>query len=164
MKIYLYKKTPDNNTIYYIKKSYEKAYGKACDVTYKKTGRPYIDDDIFVGVTHTDELIIIAFNESNFGIDAEKEDRVINKKTKLIDKYFTKDEKEYISNNADSFLEMWVKKEAFVKTFEKGIADMKKSSVLNAGGKFKKIKYAGYIIYVYFEKEAKITSHTIDEN
>ena len=71
-----------------------------------------------IGVTHTDELIFIAFDRDNFGIDAEKDTRTVKRSAEITKKYMTQSERAYIDKAADrnaAFLETWVKKEAYVK-------------------------------------------------
>ncbi len=80
-------------------------------------GKPYlVGESICFNVSHSDNMVVVAVSDQNIGVDLEKT-RNIN--PKLIDRYFTKCEKEYISVDLPDwqtrFFEVWTKKEAFLK-------------------------------------------------
>ena len=49
------------------------------------------------------------------------------------------------------FLEIWVKKEAYVKFLGTGIKDMKNCDTFSVKGSFEKADYGNNIIYIYKE-------------
>lgn len=80
-------------------------------------GKPYlVGESICFNVSHSENMVAVAVSDRNIGVDLEKT-RNIN--PKLIDRYFTKCEKEYISVDLPDwqtrFFEVWTKKEAFLK-------------------------------------------------
>ena len=122
-------------------------------------GKPYIPDSgIFVGVTHTDKLVIIAIDSENLGIDCEDASRKVTSKERIADKYYSLKETTYVFENGISdeesdlrFLEIWVKKEAYVKFLGTGIKDMKNCDTFSLKGSFEKADYGNNIIYIYKE-------------
>ncbi len=122
-------------------------------------GKPYIpDSSIFVGVTHTDKLVIIAIDSENFGIDCEDASRKVKSKERIADKYYSLKETTYVFENGINaeesnlrFLEIWVKKEAYVKFLGTGIKDMKSCDTFSVKGSFEKADYGNNIIYIYKE-------------
>lgn len=115
------------------------------DVEISRTeyGKPIISSDIHIGVTHTNGLLFIAVWDKNFGIDAEHSKREVKNKDAIIRKYYTEHEKN------ENFIDVWVKKEAYLKFLGTGLKDLKKADTTNL--KFQKIAYKDYIIYVYAE-------------
>ena len=131
----------------------------SCNIEVKRTslGKPYIPGNaIYVGVTHTEKLLIIAVGDTEFGIDCEKISRAINNPKRIIKKYFSTEEEKYVidgrQQNNERFLEIWVKKEAYLKFLGTGFADIKKADTFKLPGVFEKIEKENYIIYVYNEK------------
>jgi 4'-phosphopantetheinyl transferase len=131
----------------------------AFKVTRNENGKPFIDTSgYYVGVSHTDELVIIAIDTENFGIDCEDFSRKVKSKERISDKYFSDKERAYIFENGISaevsdlrFLEIWVKKEAYVKFLGTGIKDMKSCDTFSLNGSFEKVGYGNNIIYIYKE-------------
>lgn len=113
-----------------------------------------------IGVTHTDELIFIAFDRDNFGIDAEKATRTVKRSAEITKKYMTQSERAHIDKAADrnaAFLETWVKKEAYVKYTGAGLRGISRADTDSTGLCFSRIQYKDYIIYVCAEKSAENT-------
>lgn len=122
-------------------------------------GKPYIDGkSIFIGVTHTDDTLLVAVSrKQNFGIDAEASERHIERPRKLAEKYFSQSEFDYISKNNysdKSFLEIWTKKEAYVKYLGTGFSDISKIDTFTLDGYFTRAEYNNLIINIY-TKEAQ---------
>ncbi len=119
-------------------------------------GKPYIENmPIYVGVTHTDDTVIIALDDENFGIDCEYEGRAQKNAEKIAERYFTENERQKIFNSADRakmFLDIWVKKEAYVKFTGHGLSGMKTCDVTTLSS-FERIENdRNLIIYIYKEK------------
>ena len=75
---------------------------------------------------------------------------------RISDKYFSDKERAYIFENGISaevsdlrFLEIWVKKEAYVKFLGTGVKDMKNCDTFSVEGSFEKVNYGNNIIYIY---------------
>ena len=147
MDIFYYKK--EKETDYYIKKSLE-SLGKDTRIT-RKMGKPYAKDS-FVGVTHTDDCILIAVEDFNFGIDCENKSRVVENRKKIANRYFSENEREYIMEDNSRFLEIWVKKEAYVKYTGEGLGGMSKVDVLKVDGYFTKVELKDNLIYIYSDR------------
>lgn len=117
-------------------------------------GKPYIDYPLHLGVTHTDETVLVGIDENNFGIDCEKCDRIVERSSAIMKKFFTDAERKYVSESEDAgaaFLDVWVKKEAYVKFTGEGISGMSGCDVTNLSG-FEKISNdKNLIIYIYRE-------------
>ena len=120
------------------------------EIKRTKLGKPYIDASLCIGVTHTDDVVIIAVDEKQFGIDAEKVGRKMERREKIAERFFT--EKELAEAIDDEgFLDIWVKKEAYVKFTGMGLSGMKDCNVTALSG-FEKIENdRDLIIYIYKE-------------
>ena len=159
MKIYYYKKEKNHkskDTDEYIKKS---VYDYTCNDTIKvmrtKQNKPYVDD-VFISVTHTDYFLIICVSDFEIGIDAERKDRYVKNKKRIIRKYFSKNEAEYVVDSDEKFIEMWVKKEAYLKFLGIGLKGIKKADTFSLNGKFVKIDHKDLIIYLYTEENSSL--------
>lgn len=117
-------------------------------------GKPYLSNEIFVGVTHTDNMVIIGIDCENFGIDCECASRTVKKSDNIAKKLFCDNEIKYIKNSDDerrAFLEIWVKKEAYSKFTGEGVSSFKTFDVTTLSG-FEHIKNdKNLIIYIYRE-------------
>lgn len=99
---------------------FSKYYGIDLDhAHYRKTdnGKPYFTDCRYhYNVSHCAGLIAGAISDSPVGIDVEKISKI---RPRLVDRYFSAQEKECIYNNPSSanslFSLIWTRREAFVK-------------------------------------------------
>lgn len=118
-------------------------------------GKPYVDYPLFIGVTHTDCTVIIAVGKENFGIDCEELGRQIKKRDAVASKYFCGGETVLFEKAADKdecFLDIWVKKEAYVKFTGEGVGGMSGVDTSLLSG-FERIENdRNLIIYIYKEK------------
>ncbi|MBQ6265329.1 MAG: 4'-phosphopantetheinyl transferase superfamily protein [Clostridia bacterium] len=93
-------------------------------IVYDDLGKPFVEDleNTFFSISHTYDMIAIAFSNSKVGIDIEKE---TENSVDIAKYFFTEKEKEYISvscvNPQKAFLEIWTKKEAFIKYLGLGL-------------------------------------------
>ncbi len=119
-------------------------------------GKPYIDYPLYIGVTHTDDIVIVGIDNKAFGIDAEKSGRKMSRRDAITKKFFTANECALIEGAEDTdkaFLDTWVKKEAYVKFTGEGLSGMKESDVTALSG-FEKIENdRDLILYIYKEKQ-----------
>ena len=118
-------------------------------------GKPYIDYPLNIGVTHTDDIVIIGIDEDAFAIDAEKKSRKMPRRDSVAKRFFTASECALIEHAGDkdeAFLDIWVKKEAYVKFTGIGLSGMKDCDVTALSG-FEKVENdRDLIIYIYKEK------------
>ena len=118
-------------------------------------GKPYLENNcLYIGVTHTDNIVIVGISSENFGIDCEAKDRMSKNPEGVMKRFFAENEREYIlkSHNKDkAFIETWVKKEAYVKYTGEGISGLSRCDTTAMSG-FEKIENnKNLIIYIYKE-------------
>lgn len=119
-----------------------------------KNGKPYFAQypKLHFNVSHSENGIAIAFSSNPIGIDIEKI-REINLKT--AERFFTKKETDYIYgaplNSHRRFLEIWTKKEAFIK--QKGLT-LKDIKLAETNGIYT-FEKDGFIISVCSEDKEK---------
>ena len=122
-------------------------------------GKPHIigDENVFVSVTHAENLLLVAVSEKEIGIDAERCDRHVRNFRSLSERYFTREETDFLGDDftKEDFLDMWVKKEALSKLLGGGVPCMKSMSVFDGRISFSKhSEYDGFIVYsVTFNKQ-----------
>ncbi len=118
--------------------------------------KPFLENDfLYVGVTHTDDVIIVAVSRENFGIDCENAGRIMKNPDKIMNRFFTENERQYILSQKDknsAFLHIWVKKEAYVKYTGEGISGLCSCDVTQMCGHFTAVENdKNLIIYIYKE-------------
>lgn len=125
------------------------------EILRTELGKPYIDYPLCVGVTHTDDIVIVGIDKDAFGIDAEKKNRKMPRRDAIMGKFFTQTECALIESAKDkdeAFLDIWVKKEAYVKFTGVGLSGMKDCDVTELCG-FEKVENdRDLTIYIYKEK------------
>ena len=109
---------------------------------FDDNGKPFVKNaEIFISISHSDDLVICAVSDNPIGVDTEK---IRNINLRTVRKFCTEDEKVYIfGKNPDEndfknvsndtlirLFEIWTKKEAYGKMLGKGILyDMKNTDV-----------------------------------
>lgn len=95
-------------------------------VIYKtEYGKPYLKDypDTHYNISHTKSAIVCAVSDEPVGVDIERS-KEINKR--IVKHFFTVIEQDYVLENIcyqdERFIEIWTKKEAYVKWIGQGIA------------------------------------------
>ena len=91
-----------------------------------QNGKPYLNcNDIFLGISHSHDVLLIAFDNKNFGIDCEK---ICEHNVDGISKrFFSLSEQESTNKSDDKLLEfltIWTKKEAYIKCFGKTLTSL----------------------------------------
>jgi len=86
-------------------------------------GKPYFANcNLQYNVSHSNNLVAIAFSKSIIGIDIEK---IQNCDSNIVAKLYSNKEKEYVYkcpvNQAKRFIEVWTRKEAYIKYLGKSI-------------------------------------------
>ncbi len=126
--------------------------GVGVEVWRDEYGKPRVVglENVYVSVTHSENLLLVAVSENEVGIDAEKAARRVKNPAALAKRYFCADEIEFLGDNPsqEDFCDMWVKKEAVSKLIGKGVGCMKYESVFSNRFKITKIQdYDGFIVY-----------------
>lgn len=80
-------------------------------------GKPMLEnnDKFYFNISYTHNIIVLVISEGEIGVDVKK---LIPCNFKIIDRSFTKHEKEYIFSSFpvdEAFTEIWTKKEAYTK-------------------------------------------------
>lgn len=107
-------------------------------------------EKIYVSVTHTDGLALVAVSLFSIGIDAEREEKTVRYPEALARRYFTEEDLRALENESfanGAFLTMWVKKEALSKLIGRGIPCMKEKSVFDPELVFEKLAIPGYTVF-----------------
>lgn len=87
-------------------------------------GKPYLKDypAFHFSVSHTKGFIVCGFSDDRIGVDAEVFGRY---DPRIVKSYFTPNEQKYLYNDAEEvdkgFIEIWTRKEAYLKWLGKGI-------------------------------------------
>lgn len=94
-------------------------------VLYKESGKPYTDKTN-ISISHSGEFVLVGINEKEIGVDIE----VIKPfDSRLIKRYFTENEKNYLKSYSD-FFKVWTVKEAYLKLTGEGIKGLSKLNVV----------------------------------
>ena len=165
MKVFYYNKARNHtkaDTDSLIKSALCEYFGKQVCARVKRTekGKPYLDDcPLHIGVTHTDDTVLIAINDKPFGIDCESKERTVKNASRIADKYFCDNEKSYVFEKSSDeketdmrFLEIWVKKEAYVKFTGEGLSGMSGCDVTSICG-FKLVENKNNLLIYIYEEE-----------
>ena len=128
-----------------------------------ENGKPYLENaktPLFFSVTHTKELLFIAFSDENVGVDAELLDRQVHYENVL--RRFPMEERAFITST-QSFLSYWTVKESAVKWLGGTIAhDLAKLSYANGILSYKQLElpvkittkvFEGHVISICSEKD-----------
>lgn len=117
------------------------------DVLYLKNGKPYTC--VWpVSISHSGNFVLVGISEKEIGVDIE----VIKPfDRRLISRYFTKDEQDFIKTDAD-FFKIWTVKEAYLKLTGEGLKGITKLNVI----KDNKLNIDGFNILSFQEKGCQI--------
>lgn len=106
-------------------------------VSRDEYGKPHIlgTDGVYVSVSHSDGLCLVAVARYEIGIDLEKKDRPVKNPLSLAKRYFCEDEIAFLGDTPTeaAFTDMWVAKEALSKLIGEGVPCMRKQSVFSQG-------------------------------
>lgn len=125
--------------------------GASADVSclmFDVDGRPQLDGrkDIFISLSHSDNMIACAVSKCPVGIDVQAVCKVSDK---LVDRVCTPYEKEYIEQNgAEAFIKIWTAKEAYKKASGVNFAETVKDNIASKG-ELKSGKTDGYYWSVF---------------
>ena len=121
----------------------------SAEIVYKLKERPYIKGtptDMYVSVTTVDEVMVCVFAEKPVGIDGENVARFKDENSNidyltLAERFFTSEEAGYCRDGDPlSFVNIWIRKEAYCKYAGLGLKDFHTFSVANDDKIFAKVK------------------------
>ena len=120
------KKEKSKDMLKHILKKY---YSIESEISYTPQGKPYLaSGEKHFSISHSGEMVIMAFSDSQVGIDIEL---IKNRDYKKISqKYFIEEEQKRISS-LESFLVLWTKKESFLKYTGDGLTKIKDLVILD---------------------------------
>ena len=134
---------------------------KEIKIKTSATKKPFFEnlENIHFNISHSDDTVAVAFCDEEIGVDIEK---IKTANFKIAERFFSKDEQEYVSSHSDkdlAFFEIWTAKEAYFKQSGKGIGtDFSKVSVKNAviSPKITTFERNGFTVSVCCDKKDEI--------
>ncbi|MFQ9997804.1 MAG: 4'-phosphopantetheinyl transferase family protein, partial [Anaerococcus obesiensis] len=103
-----------------------------------KNNKPYVENILGLkfNISHTEDLVLLAFSKIEVGIDVEKINYQFEFKD-ILENCFTKDEIINIDNNIISFYRYWTAKEAYLKCDGIGLVrNLKEIEIISFGNEF----------------------------
>ncbi len=116
------------------------------EISRDKNDKPYFKNhpDFHFNISHSEDLIAVAFSSSPVGVDIEKL-RDVN--LKIAERRFCEEEKAFIKNNQDFFY-VWTRKEAYLKRTGQGLRRSLSSFCVLESNSIKTFKADDYIVSV----------------
>lgn len=83
-------------------------------------GKPYLTDypDLFINVSHSGDFAVCVASDTEVGIDIQK---IRTANFRIAQRYFTKEECDFIGSDNLRFFDLWSRKESYVKATGTGI-------------------------------------------
>ncbi len=113
-------------------------------VVYDEKGRPSVENTenkVHISITTAGKVMLLVIYEKAIGIDGEYLPQLLSPENKidyitLAERFFADDEVEYLRDSAreaeaENFVRIWVRKEAYVKAAGKTLADFPNFSVVD---------------------------------
>lgn len=103
-----------------------------------KNNKPYVENTLGLkfNISHTEDLVLLAFSKIEVGIDVEKINYQFEFKD-ILENCFIKDEIINIDNNIISFYRYWTAKEAYLKCDGIGLVrNLKEIEIISFGNEF----------------------------
>ncbi len=114
------------------------------NIAYDEKGMPTVENApkrLHIAVTCTNTIMMVVLYEKPIGIDGEYLPKITDPASKidfnlLAERFFSYDEAEYIRDTsggteAENFVRVWVRKEAYIKAAGKSLADFPNFSVVD---------------------------------
>ncbi len=116
------------------------------EIVADENGKPYFKNhpDFYFNISHSGDLIAVAFSSSPVGVDIEK---LRDANLKIAERRFTDKEKQFIKNNLDFFY-VWTRKEAYLKRTGKGLRQSLSTFSVLDENTIKTFKADDYIVSV----------------
>ena len=137
-----------------ISKTYSNVINKI-EIKKNNFGKPYLKgiDNINISISHSKNFLIYAFSENNIAIDIEIRRDVKKFMNKVSKKIFHIMENEYIfrdiKKSEERFLEIWTRKESYVKFHNKSILNDLREVNTIGNESIKTFKNQKYIYSIY---------------
>ncbi len=119
---------------------------KKIKVVYDENGIPSIENSqkkLHLSITRAEKVMLVVLCDKPVGIDGEYMPRILSPENKvdymmLAERFFSVEESEFVRESdsgkeAETFLRIWVRKEAYVKCTGKTIAEFPNFSVIDNG-------------------------------
>ncbi len=107
----------------------ERVLGFSPTFGYGPHGKPFLKEGPHFNLSHTKGLVVCAISQQPVGVDVELRDRRV--RPGLLQRYFTPEEQAY-ATTPQRFLELWTRKEAFLKRSGEGLSGgLAQTEVLN---------------------------------
>lgn len=119
-------------------------------VVYDENGKPSVENTekkVYISITCTNKIMLLVIFDKPIGIDGEYLPTVTDPENKidyttLAERFFSDDEVEFLRDSAreaeaENFVRIWVRKEAYIKAAGKTLADFPNFSVVD-GSRFVK--------------------------
>lgn len=94
-----------------------------CPITFGEHGKPYpADNSLYFSVSHSGNIVAVATDEREVGLDVEKLPKV--ERLKIVDRFYHHNEQAYVNGAEDrlrAFCRIWTRKEAYLKLTGEGI-------------------------------------------
>lgn len=121
-------------------------------VVYDEKGRPTVentDKKVHISITCAENVMLVVLYDKAIGIDGEYLPKLINPESKidftmLAERFFSEEEAEFLRDSsneeeAENFVKIWVRKEAYVKAAGKTLAEFPNFSVVDNNRFVKKV-------------------------
>ncbi len=147
------KKRVSNAGISLVKLKAQEFFGENADfeIAFGEKGKPYLKDypDFNFNISHSENILAVAFSNSPVGVDVEK---IRDANLKIAQRYFSEQEKKLAHNN-DGFFYVWTRKEACIKQNGKGLSVPLSSFCSLENKNIKSYKFNGFVISIYGETD-----------
>lgn len=147
------KKRVSNAGISLVKLKAQEIFGENADleVAFGENGKPYFKHypSFNFNISHSENILAVAFSDSPVGIDVEK---IRDVNLKIAQKYFSEEEKKLAHNN-DDFFYVWTRKEAYIKQSGKGLSVPLSSFCSLENENIKTFKFDRFVISICGETE-----------
>lgn len=119
---------------------YTESTPQSVKITPDSFGKPTCEKNLFFNISHSGDQLLLGFSNSEIGVDIERKDPSVHIE-KIVESHFSKNEFQEIKNctkgeRADTFFQIWTKKESLIKAIGKGLSiPLKDFNVANRDGK-----------------------------
>lgn len=88
-------------------------FGKDATYRYTDKGKPYLaDNSAFFSLSHCDKWVALAVSDTEIGFDLQSISPI---RPAVLRRCFTQEEQAWIGDDAERFIQLWTRKEAYAK-------------------------------------------------